>query len=346
MWLQRVHYYCSTQRSLTSLLHTCFDHRRHTLLLVLFLFTIPLFYVISNSSVALMKFDDFDVCSRLMHILSNSNRTLCSDRADRRGNKQRVIGLAIFGPKENPMFIDAKFSHLILPLIDEAKALFPSWTIRLYSDEDTINRLNLRNLSNISTNIDVCNVNRLPILGNVGEYLPGKLWRFLPALDPMVDFTSSRDLDSPLTEREQVVVEQFVDSSYLFLSLRDHPQHGFPILGGLWTAAQYRDRLLFLRLFSVLLDRTRVHRYALSNDQKLLMELVWPLVRDQTLSFDSYTCRYFNQGDLRPYPTQRLSKDCHLGCIRPCCQNSSSSGLTEPCPKRCRPKNHMDWSFC
>ncbi|CAF4730767.1 unnamed protein product, partial [Rotaria magnacalcarata] len=79
-----------------------------------------------------------------------------------------------------------------------------------------------------------------------GEYLSGKLWRFLPALDPMVDFVSSRDLDSPLTKREQIVVEEFVNSSHLFLTIRDHPFHGIPILGGLWTSALHRNRLLFL----------------------------------------------------------------------------------------------------
>jgi len=181
---------------------------------------------------------------------------------------------------------------------------------------------------------------------DVAEYLPGKLWRFLPALDPVVDFTSSRDLDSPLTERERVVVEEFINSSHLFLTLRDHPLHAASVLGGLWTSAQGRNRTLFLRLFSVLLDRTDVKRYALRGDQTLLSERVWPSIKHQTLSFDSFTCESFRVGYLRAFPTQRPSRDCHLGCVRPCCRNSSVILIQKPCPLSCRPKDHQDWNYC
>jgi hypothetical protein len=325
---------------------SCFDHKRYIFIFILIIFVIPTFFFINTTSFEPQNLEEIDVCSKLLEILYNSNQTLCSQEADHRGNKQRIISLSIFGPKENPMFIDEKFSQLIYPLIDEAKLLFPSWTIRLYSDQSTINRLNLKNLTHLANNLDVCNINQIPILGNVGEYLSGKLWRFLPALDPMVDIISSRDLDSPLTKREQIVIEQFLNSNYIFLTIRDHPMHGIPILGGLWTSALYRNRLLFLRLFSILLDKNKVKRYSLMHDQTLLTELVWPKVKDQTLAFDSYTCEQFHDGHQYPFPVQRSSRECHLGCIRPCCLNSSKIILTKPCPEKCRPKNHPDWLYC
>jgi hypothetical protein len=325
---------------------SCFDNKRYICLLIFLFLTIPTLYFISNTSLPADILEDVNVCSKLLDILYNSNRSLCSKEADRRGNKQQIISLALFGPKENPIFTDEKFSQLISPLLDEAELLFPSWTIRLYADQLTIHRLNLKNLSRLATNIDICNINRIPILGNVGEYLSGKLWRFLPTLDPMVDVVSSRDLDSPLTEREQTVIEQFLSSTYLFLTLRDHPLHGVPILGGLWTCAVYRNRLLFLRLFSILLDQDRVKRYTLAHDQTLLNDLIWPRIKDQTLAYDSYTCQEFHEGHQHPFPTQRPSRECHLGCVRPCCQNSSNIILTEPCPEQCRPKNHPEWIYC
>jgi len=162
----------------------------------------------------------------------------------------------------------------------------------------------------------------------------------------MVDIISSRDLDSPLTEREQIVIEEFLKSNYLFLTIRDHPLHGVPILGGLWTSALYRNRLLFLHLFSILLDTYQIKQYFLSHDQTLLGNLIWPKVKEQSLVFDSYTCSFIVEGNQRPFPTQRPSRDCHLGCIRPCCQNSSKIILIEPCPEKCRPKNHLDWLYC
>jgi hypothetical protein len=334
------------QPHLTNICMVCYNNRRYALLCIIFLFTIPTIYFISYAPLELHIIDDVDICSKLLDILYNSNISLCSKQADRRGNKQRIISLALFGPKENPIFIDEKFSQLINPFINEAQLLFPSWTIRLYADKLTIKRLNLKNLSRSASNIDICNVNQLPIIGNVGEYLSGKLWRFLPALDPMVDIISSRDLDSPLTIREQVLIEQFLNSSYLFLTIRDHPLHGIPILGGLWTSALYRNRVLFLRLFSILLDKNKVKYYSLSRDQTLLNDLIWPKIKDQTLAFDSYTCEQFNEGHQYPFPIQRSSRDCHLGCVRPCCQNSSTIILTEPCPEKCRPINHPDWMYC
>ena len=338
--------YQSFQRILKQLCLACLDCRRNIFLVILFVIIVPTFYLMTMSRFDQTSADEPHICAKLIDIIYNSNRTLCSVDADRRGKKQRIIALSVFGPKENPMFADSKFTGLITPFLDEAQSLFPTWTVRVYSDNATIHRLNLGNLSRLSSNVDVCNVNQLPIIGNVGEYLSGKLWRFLPALDPMVDFTSSRDLDSPLSERERVVVEEFVQSSHIFLAMRDHPLHGISILGGLWTAAQDRDRLLFLRIFSILLDRNRAQRYSLIKDQYLLNEIVWPKVKDRTLSYDSYTCLNFRVGDYRPFPTQRPESYCHLGCVRPCCLNSTKSSMPKPCPKQCRPKQHRDWKFC
>lgn len=338
--------YYSMTRILPQIFCNSCDNKRSILLLIFILFGMPIIYLFSYTTFEETMLENADICSKLLETIYNRNQTLCNAEANHRGNKQRIISLSIFGPKENKLFVDERFPQLIIPFINEAKLLFPTWTIRLYADQSTINRLNLDNLTKTSTNIDICNVNEIPILGNVGEYLSGKLWRFLPALDPTVDFVSSRDLDSPLIEREQVIIEQFIDSPYLFLTIRDHPLHGIPILGGLWSSAIYRNRLLFLRLFSILLDKNKVQQYSLVHDQTLLMDIVWPKVKQQTLVFDSYTCEQFTDGHQYPFPTQRPSRDCHLGCIRPCCQNSSRIILSKPCPIQCRPKNHTDWLYC
>lgn len=324
------------------------NYRRCTFSLI-FIFVIPTFYFLlkTPSDPILELSDKRSTYSILLKILLNSNQTLCSSRAASRGTDQRIISISIFGPKENEIFADDNFSQMITPLLDEAKSLFPSWIVRLYADQSAVNRLNLMNLTQSVANLDVCNVNRLPILGDVGEYLSGKLWRFLPTLDPTVAIISSRDLDSPLVEREAAVVDEFMKSNYTFLSLRDHPAHLTPILGGLWTAYISRDRSLFLRLFSVLLDQTKVQRYQLANDQLLLRELVWPYVKHRTLAFDSYSCGKYKAQDERPFPTQRIIRGCHLGCIRPCCENDNEDITSHHiCPVKCRPKNHQDWLYC
>ncbi|CAF4510917.1 unnamed protein product, partial [Rotaria magnacalcarata] len=197
----------SLSRNSSQIFYNRCENKRYLLIIILFLSTMSIIYSIFYARMQSQYTDGTDIYSTLIDILYNSNKTLCNTEASLRGSKQRIIALSIFGPKENSLYSDENFSQFIFPFIDEAKLLFSTWIIRLYADELTINRLNLKKLSSLSSNLDVCNVNQIPIIGNVGEYLSGKLWRFLPALDPMVDFVSSRDLDSPLTKREQIVVE-------------------------------------------------------------------------------------------------------------------------------------------
>jgi hypothetical protein len=44
----------------------------------------------------------------------------------------------------------------------------------------------------------------------------------------------SRDLDSALTQRERDAVNVWLASNKSFHSMRDHPMHGVPMLGGMW----------------------------------------------------------------------------------------------------------------
>ena len=60
--------------------------------------------------------------------------------------------------------------------------------------------------------------------------------RFLPLLDHSVDVMVSRDLDSRLTTREQAAVEEWLNTGLAFHVMRDNPQHGTEILGGMWGA--------------------------------------------------------------------------------------------------------------
>ncbi|CAF1463214.1 unnamed protein product, partial [Didymodactylos carnosus] len=206
--------------------------------------------------------------------------------------------------------------------------------------------IHIKNLTKTYSNIDLCDVKNLPIIGDVSTYMPGKIWRFIPTLDPFVDYVSSRDVDSPLTTREQVAVQQFLTSGKLFHVIRDHPMHGVPILGGLWTTANGKNRVFILKLFKVLLNQEKIRNYPKTHDQTFLEKLIWPHISSFALIHDSFTCHKFRRGQLVPFPTQRPSLDCHVGCVRPCCQNKSISTIKQHCPARCRPVQHQDWIYC
>ena len=58
------------------------------------------------------------------------------------------------------------------------------------------------------------------------------IWRFLPAVDPLVDEFHSRDLDSLVSQREFDAVNEFRNwKNAQFHIMRDHKMHSAPILG-------------------------------------------------------------------------------------------------------------------
>ena len=61
-------------------------------------------------------------------------------------------------------------------------------------------------------------------------------WRFMPASESEVDVIICRDTDSRLSLREKAAVDEWLKSDKGFHIMRDHPAHGFPILGGMWGA--------------------------------------------------------------------------------------------------------------
>jgi len=59
-------------------------------------------------------------------------------------------------------------------------------------------------------------------------------WRFETSYDTNIDISIFRDTDSRINMRERYAVEDWLDTDKTFHIMRDHPHHGFPILGGMW----------------------------------------------------------------------------------------------------------------
>ena len=282
------------------------------------------------------------------------NRTLCSRAADRRGPHQKVINLSIYGTtsnfSNNPMFSwEKSILPYLEPLANEVKLLLPSWTIRLYIDFTGTKRSQRRALSKYS-NVDICNMENLPFFGSLlFTFLPGKMWRFLPIFDPFVDYTLSRDLDSPITQRETDTLNIWLsdaEKNNIFHIARDHPQHGISILGGLWGAANVRARDYLMNTFQPMLTPSIAVQYSGAGDQEFLSRYVWDKVKDRSLSFDSYNCILYKS---RPFPSQRPKGLCYLGCIRACCTNTGENEYNknmDVCPEACRPEGHKNWTYC
>ncbi|CAF0908804.1 unnamed protein product [Adineta steineri] len=283
------------------------------------------------------------------------NESLCSKQSTARGPNQKIIALSIYGSTskftDNPMFSwDTSIFPFLKPLVNEIKVLLPSWIIRIYIDFTGSTQSQKTFLYSLP-NVDICDMHSLPVFGaKLLDYLPGKMWRFTPVLDPFVDYFLSRDVDSPMVKRETETINIWLSDEHekkIFHILRDHKQHGISILGGLWGAAPGRARRELFDIFFPLLIPSIARKYNGSGDQDFLGQHVWEKVRSKALMFDSYFCRQYRGS--RPFPTERPRGNCYLGCIRPCCINATDTdpiGSPEICPPACRPKDHQNWLYC
>ncbi|CAF4747963.1 unnamed protein product [Rotaria sp. Silwood1] len=286
--------------------------------------------------------------------ISQWNLTLCSHASHHRGPHQKVIAISVYG-KESKFTNNQMYSWetSIIPffelLVNEINTLLPQWILRLYIDFSGSKKSQQEYFYNFS-NVDVCDMSNIPMFGSsLHKFLPGKMWRFLPIFDPYVDYLLSRDLDSPITQRETETINMWLaqeQENNFFYIARDNIEHGLFILGGLWGAALIRARHTLVNIFKPMLIPSIVKNYHDRGDQRFLINYVAGHVKDNSLIFDSYFCEKFGG---QPFLSQRSMNGCYLGCIRPCCSNATNvkfHGTQMPCPIKCRPKEHLDWIYC
>ena len=106
-----------------------------------------------------------------------------------------------------------------------AKEIYPGWICRFYVGQSTPAPClyELEDMEHVQ-------VMRRPEFGD----WRGMYWPFEPADEDGVEVMISRDTDSRLNLREQAAVEAFLASDKGFHIMRDHPHHGYPVLGGMW----------------------------------------------------------------------------------------------------------------
>lgn len=169
-------------------------------------------------------------------------------------------------------------------------------------------------------------------------------------------------MDSAIFQREvSAVNEWLLNSTYAFHIMRDHEQHGIPILGGLWGLASNRlsilDRIKIAHALHPPKDpeglKRFLEKYSRAGDQSFLSDHLWPLARKNSLAHDSYHCiwsKYIYRSDTRPFLTKREHPSCFVGCPKPCCTEESKKitdlSKYQKCPASCRPNEHKDWLFC
>ena len=183
--------------------------------------------------------------------------------------------------------------------------------------------------------------NMVTLIGNVKNMNPSS-WRFLAMLDPAVDFTLSRDLDTVISQREATSVQMWLDSKKTSHIIRDHPYHHFPIMAGTFGFQKHCNEDFEVVESTFRLAMTDPLFWApyksYGHDQMLLKKYFWPWFKIHNLSHDAYNCEKFPH--TKPFPTQRRSTPRNYigGKI------AENVTLDVPCPYACR--FDPSWTFC
>jgi hypothetical protein len=115
-------------------------------------------------------------------LLLAENNSFCSKRSARRGFNQHVLSVSAYESNDRLELKTSLTWSYIKIFINEAKKFYPTWIVRVYY-YNLINKTkdDIKNLENLYDNLDFCDVENLPVLGNLKNKLPGKMQRFLPA---------------------------------------------------------------------------------------------------------------------------------------------------------------------
>ena len=289
---------------------------------------------------------------------SELQSSLCSQYATHRGPNQRIISISLFGPKENKLFQPNKSISLLNELINDMNKIYSDGFVLRIHHDDTIRTSDvICPIECENPNVDFCNM-------EAKLFIPPKIWRFIPAGDPLVDISKlnsnfkieslmfffpvmSRDLDSALTPRERSAVNAWLDSKKSFHSMRDHPMHAVPMLGGMWGFRPSLNPKMARFIHQKIHDANLVKRYNGTGDQSFLAIEIWGEAKSDALAHDSFLCKINYGHKPSPFPTRRPSANetnCFIGCMRPCCGREKMP--FPECPIECRPKDHLEWNYC
>ena len=185
---------------------------------------------------------------------------------DSSNKSKNIISFSLWGD-------DPVYTHGAIVNAQLAPHVYPGWRPRFYVDE-TVPSSVCRELRRLSAEVQIIDDSDLMRLK--------PLWRFLASDDPEIDRFICRDADSRLNSHEAVAVDAWVKSGLPFHVMRDHIYHMEVMLAGMWggisrVLPNVRDLVHF------------AHGYQANkwNDQEFLRDIVWPMVRNHTLSHDS-----------------------------------------------------------
>lgn len=107
-------------------------------------------------------------------------------------------------------------------------------------------------------------------------------WRFETSYDTNIDISIFRDTDSRINVREKYAVDDWLATDKTFHIMRDHPHHGFPILGGMW-GFKNNPKYPMQKLLS---SFNKENKYG--TDYRFFIEQLYPLIGYDKIVHDPF----------------------------------------------------------
>lgn len=197
-----------------------------------------------------------------------------------------VISFSLWGDKP-------KYTVGALRNAQLASVFYRGWTCRFYCDTETVPEEILVSLERMS-NTEVIRM-------KASEQAHwGMFWRFYTVDDPTVDISLFRDTDSRIGQREVMAVHEWVSSGKGFHSMRDHPQHGTCLMGGMWGVRSGKIRDMH-GLISAYYAAGLTDKALFGIDQDFLAHSVCPMTAGDIIEHDEFFAR-------KPFPIPRDPK--------------------------------------
>jgi hypothetical protein len=187
----------------------------------------------------------------------------------------KIISYCLWGG--NPKYINGLYRN-----IETIKSKLPDYKIFLYTDKRII-----------IPSVDI----------RCSDRKQNKLMfeRFTPA--SFSDVMYSRDLDSPISDREIAAMKEFEQSDKLFHIMRDHPWHKTRIPGGMWGAK--RGAIPEMNyLVEEYVDRYKNEWFS---DQLFLADHIYDRIKGSAMIHDSFSL--YPEENALPFPIPREGDD-------------------------------------
>jgi protein O-GlcNAc transferase len=200
----------------------------------------------------------------------------------------KVISFTLFG--EDPLYQVGAVENARI-----CADLYPGWLLRFYVG-DSIPATVCEDIAQHG------NADLVAMRGHHEDWW-ATFWRLRALRDDYLDAVMFRDTDSRPDERERAAVDEWLHAGAEFHFMRDHPEHGMPILAGMWGctragARRIRERLPY--------EPGPVEQYLA--DQFWLRDHVYPVAVDHAVIHASPASPRMDddvRGDLRDWPTPR-----------------------------------------